>query len=170
MLALLVALLMAFSANVEGAANRSGGVSLYFVSGSGRTLFPVVRAIASPTPRKVVAAVVAGPNRAERAKGAAAVVPPQVQVLRAPVIGSGATVALRSPTLIQLATIPRLRMIAALTYTLTGLPGIRSVRFSVNGRPWGVYDLHGKTIRDYSRATLRPGTNACAPTYGCFSP
>lgn len=77
---------------------------------------------------------------------------------------------LRGAALLRLSTIPRLRVIAALTYTLTSLRGIESVRFSVDRRPWGVYDLHGRLIRDYSRAILKRAMTACAPGDGCFSP
>jgi hypothetical protein len=77
---------------------------------------------------------------------------------------------LRGVSLLRMSTIPRLRVIAAFTYTLTSLRGIGSVRFSVDRRPWGVYDLHSRLIRDYSRAKLKQAMTACAPAEGCFSP
>lgn len=165
------AVVVTMLAGVTAAApTRSAIVRLYFVSSSGRTLVPVVRLTPRANARAVVTAVVGGPNQAERARGATAVIPQGSHLLSVRSARGRASVAFRSSSLIKLSMIPRLRVIASLTYTLTGLTGIHSVRFTVNGRSWGVYNMQGHVIRDYSRRSLRPGMNACAPGDGCFSP
>jgi spore germination protein GerM len=82
-----------------------------------------------------------------------------------------ATVEFGGSGLAALRTIPRLRVIGSVTYTLTSFPTIRTVRFTLNGRAWGVYDHAGRVIRDYRRGTLsHPWRPACAPEDGCFAP
>lgn len=152
-------------------AGRSTNVRLYFLTAAGRTLLPVERRLPAATARAVVAALLAGPTRSERRRGAASVVPRDVGLVSLQRQRTyRVQLSLRGASLLRLSTIPRLRVIAALTYTLTSLRGIERVRFVVDHRPWGVYDLHSRLIRDYSRATLERAMTACAPAGGCFSP
>jgi spore germination protein GerM len=161
----------ATAGGADGAASRSASLHLYFLGSSGRTLTPVVRTAPTASARVAVAAILAGPNRAERTKGLSSAVPRGVRLVRVRSAHGRASVALRGSSLIHLSTIPRLRMIASLTYTLTSLTTIRTVRFTANGRPWGVYNHQGQIIRDYQRGTLsHPWLTACAPAHGCFAP
>ena len=171
-LALMTALVVAAAVvTTGGTARGSATVRLYFVSASGSTLIPIARIAPTATPREVVSAILAGPNGVDRRKGAASSVPRGVRLVRVISSGARASVALQGSGLVRLSTIPRLRVIASLTYTLTGLPTIRSVRFTVNGLPWGVYNQNGRIIRDYRRGTLaHPWLTACAPADGCFTP
>jgi predicted small integral membrane protein len=146
-------------------------VHLYFPTSSGRTLLPMERRLTIAAAGAVVAAILAGPTPAERARGAARVVAHGARLVSLQrQRGDRLFLSLRGVSLLRLSTIPRLRVIAALTLTLTSLRGIKSVRFNVDGRPWGVRDLNSRLIRDYSRATLERAMTACAPAEGCFSP
>ena len=149
---------------------RPPGERLYFLTASGRTLLPVERPLGAAAARTVVTALLAGPTSAERNDGATAVVPRGVRLASLRRRGRGLQLSLRGAALLRLSTIPRLRVIAAFTYTLTSLRGIERVRFTVDRRPWGVYDLHSRLIRDYTRATLQRAMTACAPGEGCFTP
>jgi predicted small integral membrane protein len=143
-------------------------VRLYFLTSSGRTLLPVERRLTIAAAGAVVAAILAGPTPAERARGAARVVPHGARLVSLQrQRGDRLFLSLRGVSLLRLSTIPRLRVIAALTLTLRG---VKSVRFNVDGRPWGVRDLNSRLIPDYSRATLERAMTACAPAEGCFSP
>lgn len=165
---------VAASAVVGGsavAADQPVQARLYFLSDSGRTLIPAQRTARVLTPYAAVAALLEGPTRAERKSGMAPALPANARLKGVAVLSRHAIVALESPTLGRLSTIPRLRVIGSVTYTLTSLPSLKSVRFIVDGRPWGVYDHAGRIIRDYRRGTLaHPWLPACAPAEGCFAP
>ena len=144
---------------------------LYFLGNSGRTLVAATRVSAPKTPPAALAALVAGPDAAERAEGEESALPAATRVNGINVQAAAATVDLGGTGLTALRTIPRLRAIASVTYTLTSFPAIKAVRFTLNGRPWGVYNHAGRVIRNYRRGTLaHPWLSACAPGDGCFSP
>jgi spore germination protein GerM len=170
-LLVMLAVLAGLTASAEGSPTRAPSkVSLYFLASRGRTLLRVQWSLSPPTPAAAAGAVLRGPTHSERARGAEAVVPKPVRLLRIRTRSDVATLALRGSYLIRLSTILRLRVIASLTYTLTGLPKIRRARFTVDARPWGIWSLQGTIIRDYQRRSLRRSTPACAPGHGCFAP
>jgi hypothetical protein len=138
---------------------------LYLLSDSGRTLVPVSLNASEGTPARAVGVLV---SRAQlRARRLSSPFPSGTNLIGLAVRGGTATVALRGHALASLRTIPRLRVIASVTWTLTSFPGIVRTRFEVDGRPWGVYDHHGRIIRQYERGAWLP---ACAPGDGCFAP
>ena len=131
---------------------------LYFLGNSGRTLVPAVRVSAPQTPHAALAALAAGPSVAEQAEGEKSALPAATLVNGMNVQAAVATVAFGGSALARLRTIPRLRAIASVTYTLTSFSTIKTVRFTLNGHAWGVYDHAGLIIRDYRRGTLaHPG-------------
>jgi len=163
-----VVVLGAAAITAQAGASRSASARLYFLGSAGRTLVPAART--APGPRAALAALIAGPSVSERAQGLLPALPAPVRLLGVTIAHGRALVKLRGATLQALTTISRLRVIASMTFTLTSLPTITRVRFVVNGRPWGIWDLQRRLIRDYSRRTLRPGVTACAPVHGCFTP
>jgi spore germination protein GerM len=166
-----VALGMALIAAPSGVGATSTRPTLYFLGSSGGTLVPVVRVGAPKAPRAVLVALVAGPNAAEEAAGDESAFPAATRFSGVDFAGSVATVDFGGSGLAVLRTIPRLRVIGSVTYTLTSFPTIKTVRFTLNGGRWGVYDHAGRIIRDYRRGTLaHPWLRACAPGDGCFAP
>lgn len=167
-----LAALAGLAASADGTPKAASKVSLYFLTSQGRTLLRVARSIQAPTPTAATRALLQGPTRSEQAKGAEAVVPKHhVRLLRISTHRGTATIALRGPSLVRLSTIPRLRVIASLTYTVTQFPSVSRARFKVDGRAWGVWSLQGTIIRNYRRSSDRhPWAPACAPHHGCFSP
>lgn len=171
LVAALAAAVLAVAPYAATSADKTTGVRLYFTTVSGRTLLSVERQVRVRTVAAVVAALVAGPTPAERRRGAAPALPRRVRLVSLQrQRGGRLLLSLRGASLVRLSTIPRLRVIAALTYTLASLREVERVRFSVDRRPWGVYNMQGRLIRDYSRATLERAMTACAPAEGCFSP
>ncbi len=163
-------LIVGFVLLTPGAAAVPSRTQLYFLTQSGKTLTSAMR-MGSSTPRAALTALAAGPTAAERDAGARPVVPSGTRVSAISVSGSAVTVAFSGRNLAALRTIPRLRVIAAVTYTLTSFPAITTVRFTLNRKPWGVYDHAGRVIRNYRRGTLaHPWLTACAPGDGCFTP
>jgi spore germination protein GerM len=153
-----------------GGAAAASRTQLYFLTQSGKTLITAALPGAT-TPRAALTALAAGPTLSERDAGARPVFPSGTRLAGISVAGTAVTVAFRGGNLVGLRTIPRLRVIAAVTYTLTSLPTITNVRFKLDGKPWGVYDHAGRVIRDYRRGTLaHPWLTACAPGDGCFTP
>ena len=153
-----------------GGAAAASGTQLYFLTQSGHALITVALP-GTTTPRAALTALAAGPTLSERDAGARPVFPSGTRLAGVSVGGTVVTVAFHGDKLVRLRTIPRLRVIAAVTYTLTSLPTIRDVRFKLDGKPWGVYDHAGRVIRDYRRGTLaHPWLTACAPGDGCFTP
>ena len=151
-------------------AAASGRTQLYFLTRSGNTLITVALPEAK-TPRAALTALAAGPTLSQRASGARSVFPSGTRLAGISVASAAVTVSLNGRSLAGLRTIPRLRVIGAVTYTLTSLPAITSVRFMLDRKPWGVYDHAGRVIRDYRRGTLaHPWLTACAPADGCFTP
>jgi spore germination protein GerM len=145
--------------------------AVYFLADSGRTLVSVTAGTAPLAPSAAVATLAAGPTAAQRAAGYKSAFPSRTRPAGVNVAGAVATVVVAGSALRDLGTIPRLRVIASVTYTLTSFPRITTVRFSYNSHPWGVYDHSGRVIRDYRRGTLtHPWLTACAPGNGCFSP
>ncbi|HET8893324.1 MAG TPA: GerMN domain-containing protein [Gaiellaceae bacterium] len=160
---------------VNALAPRVGAASaqpkIYFLVSSGKALVAVTPTRPLRTPAVALAALIAGPNAAQRAAGDEASFPVGTRTSSLKVNGSMAIVALSGVPLLHLRTIPRLRLIASVTYTLTGFRTIQTVRFSLRQHPWGVYDHSGRVIRDYRRATrAHPWPTACAPGDGCFTP
>lgn len=156
-------------ATASGAAAASR-TQLYFLTQYGKTLTTAALPGAK-TPRAALTALAAGPTLSERNAGARPVFPRGTRLAGISVAGAAVTVAFNGRSLAGLRTIPRLRIIGAVTYTLTSLPTITSVRFKLDGKPWGVYDHAGRVIRDYRRGTLaHPWLPACAPGDGCFTP
>jgi hypothetical protein len=123
----------------------------------------------SPRTTTAALAALARPTAAERAADARSPFPRGAGATAIRRSGFVATVGLTGSALVPLRTIPRLRLIGAITYTLTSFPGITTVRFSFHGKPWGVWDHSGRVIRDYRRGNPTWLT-ACAPGDGCFSP
>lgn len=164
------ALLVSLVLTTAGGAAAASSTQLYFLTQSGKTLitaaFPGTK-----TPHAALAALAAGPTPSERAAGARPVFPNGTRLVGIRTAGPAATVVLSGRNLAALRTIPRLRIIAAVTYTLTSLSTITNVHFKLGEKPWGVYDHAGRVIRDYQRGTLaHPWLIACAPGDGCFAP
>ena len=102
----------------------------YFVADSGRTLVPVTVRGTPRTPLTALAALVAGPNAGQRAKGYESPFPTGARAGGINATGSVATVALSGRPLLKLSTIRRLRPVSSVTYTLTSFPALNNVRFS----------------------------------------
>lgn len=164
------AVLVSLVLGSEGGAAAASGTQLYFLTQSGKTLTTAALPGAR-TPRAALAALAEGPTVSERDAGARPVFPSGTRLAGISVVGAAVTVAFNGRSLAVLRTIPRLRVIGAVTYTLTSFPTITSVRFKLDGKPWGVYDHAGRVIHDYRRGTLaHPWLTACAPADGCFTP
>lgn len=155
----------------SGVRAASAQPTIYFLVSSGKALVPVTSPRPLRTPTVALAALVAGPNAAQRAAGDESAFPPGTGSSSLKVTGSVALVALSGSRLLDLRTVPRLRLIASVTYTLTSFRAITTVRFSLHRERWGVYDHSGRIIRDYRRSTpTHPWLTACAPGDGCFTP
>lgn len=155
----------------SGVGVASAQPKIYFLVSSGKALVPATPTRSLRTPAVALAALIAGPNAAQRSAGEEAPFPVGTRANSLKVSGSLAIVALSGSRLLHLRTIPRLRLIASVTYTLTSFRAITTVRFLLLHQPWGVYDHSGRVIRDYRRATLAdPWLTACAPGDGCFTP
>lgn len=154
-----------------GLGASSAHARLYFLSATGRTLAPVTDRAIPNTPTAALAALIDGPSPRERAAGKRSPFPPGIRLTRLRVSLGTATVSFTGKRLATLRTIPRLRVIASVTYTLTRFAAIRQARFNLGTQPWGVYNHAGGVIRDYTRGTLvHPWLTACAPGDGCFAP
>jgi hypothetical protein len=139
-------------------------VPLYFPAMFG-ALVPTAPAHPLRTPTAAVAALVSGPRPAARAAGARSPFPAGTRSRGVNVSGRIATVALSGSRLANLATIPRVRLIASITFTLSSFPAIAAVRFTFHHRPWGIYDRAGHVIRTYGRPAL-PVLADCMRTVG----
>lgn len=152
-------------------ADASSRPSVYFLADSGKTLASLTAGPIPGAPSAAIAVLAAGPSANQRAAGYRSAFPARTRPAHLNIAGSVATVVVTGSALRNLRTIPRLRVIASVTYTLTSFPRITTVRFSYDGQPWGVYDHFGHVIRDYRRGTLtHPWLAACAPGDGCFTP
>jgi spore germination protein GerM len=166
-LTLAVILTLAGAASVSAAS--SPRPQLYYLASSGRVLVPV-QPSRTLTPKEALTRLAAA-TPLLRQRGLKSPFPAGSKPTHVSVARGTATVALAGGQLTTLRTIPRLRLIGAVAYTLTSFNAIRAVQFVLNGRPWGVYDHFGRVIRTYRRSTpSRPWLPACAPADGCFSP
>jgi spore germination protein GerM len=106
---------------------------LYFVAND--VLRPVTRTSDSqPTPRSVLQRLVAGPNDSEQEQGLRSVLTPDIPVDDVVVDEGVATIVLDGGDASNSGADGQALGVAQIVYTLTGLPGIRQVRFVVDGR------------------------------------
>jgi spore germination protein GerM len=156
-------------AGVASAGSSAAHPQIYFLAASGRTLVPVEPHL-TLTPNQALNRLTAT-TQLLRKRGLKSPFPTGSKPTHLSVAGGTATVALAGSQLSTLDTIPRLRLIGSVAYTLTSYNTIHAVQFVLNGKPWGVYDHSGRVIRAYQRSTpSRPWLPACAPADGCFSP
>jgi spore germination protein GerM len=106
---------------------------LYFVAND--VLRPVTRTSESrPPPRSVLQRLVAGPNDSEQEQGLRSVLAPDISVDDVVVDDGVATIVLGGGDASNSGAAGQALGVAQIVYTLTGLPGIREVRFVVDGR------------------------------------
>jgi len=162
----LVVASLALLASAAAAVERP---SLYFLTASGSVLLPV-QPSRTLTPNAALYRLAVVPASL-RHRGLQSPFPVGSKPIHLSAARGIATVTLAGERLTSLHTIPRLRLIGAVTYTLTSYPTIRGIQFMLDGKPWGVYDHSGRVIRTYHRGTAsNPWLTACAPGDGCFSP
>ncbi len=123
-------------------------LSVYFSDANAERAVPVTRYLDSDSglARGAVLALLAGPGAAEGTRGLTSAVPPGSRLLGITVHDSSATVDLaRSFESGGGSTAVRMRL-AQLVYTLTRVPGVRSVRLRLEGRPVEVFSAEGLDI------------------------
>lgn len=109
----------------------------------GERLAPVRRQVPAPaTPSAVLAALAAGPTPAEATAGLRSA--PVAGAALAQVTAGAATVAL-DRDFAAIGLNEQVLALAQLVYTITELPGIGGVRFSVDGRPIEIPTANGPT-------------------------
>jgi len=123
-------------------------LSVYWSDAQAEHLVPVTRYVDpdSGLARGAMLALLAGPDAADRARGLASAVPPGSRLLGITVRDSSATVDLaRVFESGGGATAVRMRL-AQLVYTLTRVPGVRSVRLWLEGRPVKTFSGEGLEV------------------------
>ena len=123
-------------------------LSVYFSDARAERLVPVTRYLHpdSGLARGAMLALLAGPGAADETRGLTSAVPPGSRLLGITVRDSSATVDLaRVFESGGGATAVRMRL-AQLVYTLTRVPGVRSVRLWLEGRPVEVFSGEGLDI------------------------
>ena len=123
-------------------------LSVYFSDARAERLVPVTRYLDpdSGLARGAMLALLAGPGPAEQARGLTSAVPPESRLLGITVRNSSAIVDLaRVFESGGGATAVRMRL-AQLVYTLTRVPGVRSVRLWLEGRAVEVFSGEGLEI------------------------
>lgn len=123
-------------------------LSVYFSDAGAERLVPVTRYLHpdSGLARGAMLALLAGPDAADATRGLTSAVPPGSRLLGITVRDSSATVDLaRVFESGAGATAVRMRL-AQLVYTLTRVPGVRSVRLWLEGRPVEVFSGEGLDI------------------------
>jgi len=110
---------------------------VYFLTVSnGAVLTPVTRFVAAPVGlRSVMQSLVEGPTTSELTSGLSTAISPAVQVLSASVTGGVATINFSEAIAGGNAQIPA---VAQVVYTATDQPGVRGVRFEIDGDPTDV--------------------------------
>jgi hypothetical protein len=114
-------------------AAESPTATVFMVAGD--RLAPVIRSVPAPaSPEKVLEALLGGvvPDEAARNLRSAIAGPTQLSV--AADAGAGLRVEL-TPAFLTTTTNEQVLAVAQIVYTLTGLPGVDSVSFTVSGRP-----------------------------------
>jgi len=123
-------------------------LSVYFSDASAEHLVPVTRYVHpdSGLARGAMLALLAGPGPADETRGLTSSIPPDSRLLGITVHDSSATVDMaRVFESGGGAAAVRIRL-AQLVYTLTGVPGVRSVRLWLEGRPVDVFSAEGLDI------------------------
>lgn len=121
------------SATPAQAEPAAATVTVYLVDGD--RLVPVPRRVPNPlSPARAVEALLAGPTGDESGRGVRTAILPGAPVVVTGAADGEARVDL-GPTLPAVASKDLIFIAAQVVYTLTGLPGIGSVAFTVSGRP-----------------------------------
>jgi hypothetical protein len=124
-------------------------------------LMPVNRTVASPaTLGLVLASLIQGPTDAETSSGVRTSVGSQASVLSAQVSGGVATIDLND-AFSGLQLHAQILAVAQIVYTATAMPGVTSVRISINGTPSSVPRGDGSAAPD---ALTRADYALVAPT------
>ena len=124
------------------------GMTVYLVRGA--DLLPVMRATAVKTTGQALELLVEGPTRAEAADGVRTALPPEVVgVQRRPNEGIATVAVTRGFTGITGGN--QLLAVAQIVWTLTELPTVTGVRFTVEGAPVEVPTDEGLTARPVDR-------------------
>ena len=159
-------------------------VSVYFLAAGGTAPLAVRRSVAPgpPVARLALAALLRGPNDAERGAGITSAIPGQAFVRSfsiAPASGS-ATVDLGGmPSVEHAGPVGVARVGTQVTRTLIGVSGIERIRLRANGKPWGFWNMrapHRVVDRPWDYDTLLGLNGICAARPGtetvpgdCFS-
>ena len=113
----------------------SGRASATVFMVSGDRLFPVARNVPAPaSPDKVLEALFAGVVPEEAARTLRSAIARTAQASVAGEAGGRLRVEL-TPAFLSAGTNEQILALAQIVYTLTGLPGVDSVSFTVSGRP-----------------------------------
>jgi spore germination protein GerM len=109
------------------------------------TLVPVRHQVAAPaTVESVSAELLAGPSEAEQERGLRSALPDPTVVVGAQLSRGMATVAL-TPTFVEISPHDQLLAVGQFVMTLTGLPGVGSVQFTLDEVPVAVPIPSGET-------------------------
>jgi len=118
-------------------------VSVWLVDGD--TLVPARHQVASPaTVETVSAELLAGPSEAEQERGLRSALPDPTVVVGAELSRGMATVAL-TPTFVEISPHDQLLAVGQFVMTLTDLPGVGSVQFTLDDVPVAVPIPTGET-------------------------
>ena len=140
--------LPAIGASAPLAPDGLRALSVFFGDAGAERLVPVTRYLHpdSGLARGAMLALLAGPDAADQARGLTSAVPPGSRLLGITVRDSSATVDMaRVFESGGGATAVRMRL-AQIVYTLTRVPGVRSVRLWLEGRPADVFSAEGLEI------------------------
>lgn len=111
----------------------------------GDTLVPVRHQVAAPATVETVSnELLAGPNDAEQARGLRSALPDPTVVVGAQLSRGMATVAL-APTFVEISPHDQLLAVGQFVMTLTDLPGVGSVQFTLDEIPVAVPIPNGET-------------------------
>jgi hypothetical protein len=118
----------------SGSGDRYAGAQLTIFLVRGTRLAPAERRISTPTPGAALEQLVEGPTRAEAASGVRTALAPEVVGVEGVLADGVATVSVtRGFTGISGGN--QLLAVAQVVWTLTALPTVERVRFTVEGRP-----------------------------------
>ena len=145
----------------DGAPPSGPQLTVYFVRGA--DLAPVGRRTASPVASVALDALAEGPTRAEAADGIRTALAPEVMGVEGVLPDGTATVAL-ARGFTGLTGGSQLLAMAQVVWTLTELPAVTGVRFTVEGRPVEVPTDAGLAARPVDREDFRSVAPAVPPT------
>jgi spore germination protein GerM len=128
-------------------------LSIYLIRDARLIAAPRTVSADAPTPEAALSALFQGPTTQERTDGLETAIPPATQLVRITVLDSVAEIDLTDEFQNPAAPEEVLQRIAQVVWTLAGVPGVMSVRFSIDGDPIAV-------PTDLDAAATRPVTPA----------